>query len=275
MTTMARMERPEEPVSCIVCENPIGTQKDVDQTVYVEAREAFLAATKSTGRPAKAMHKGDERERKRGDDFNGFQPRGMTSSWLARSDKSHPELPLVQSSKTRAVLEAIDSWQKEAPTDKIIVFTQWVMMGKILGRNFEDKGIQFVYYFGEMSDAERSKNLQTFEMDSDVKVIIMGFRCGGQGLDMYYANRVILVDPWWNDDGEAQGFARVKRKIQKKETFFLRLMAKDTIDMVRLTGNPCSSDTLLNVFAASSRYPEIEARDGSTFAERRRSSEEK
>lgn len=111
-------------------------------------------------------------------------------------------------------------------------------MGKILGRSFEDKGIQFVYYFGEMSDVERTKNLQTFATDPDVKVIIMGFRCGGQGLDMYYANRVILVDPWWNDDGEAQSFARVKRKIQKKKTYCLRLMAKNSIDMVGFVNFP-------------------------------------
>lgn len=235
MMMLSKLKHPGEPESCSVWRKPIGTQRNVDQSKYVKARAAFLAAEKSSGRRAKSMHKGEKRERKRGDDFNGYQPKGMASIWLAESDKSHPKLALAQSSKTRAVLEAIDCWQRDAPDDKIIVFTQWVTMGKVLGRNFEDKGIQFVYYFGEMSDAERNKNLQTFETDPDIKVIIMGFRCGGQGLDMYYANRVILVDPWWNDDGEAQGFARVKRKIQKKETFFLRLLAKDTIDMVRLT----------------------------------------
>lgn len=227
------MKRPGAPESCSVCEQPVGIQREVDQTIYVEARAAFLAAEDSNNSRSKSTQRGEKRIRKRGDDFNGYQPRGMASVWLATSDQDHVRVPLTQSSKTRAVLEAIECWQKDAPDDKIIVFTQWVMMGKILGRSFEDKGIQFVYYFGEMSDAERSKNLQTFETDSEVKVIIMGFRCGGQGLDMYYANRVILVDPWWNDDGEAQGFARVKRKIQKKETFFLRIMAKDTIDMVR------------------------------------------
>lgn len=48
---------------------------------------------------------------------------------------------------------------------------------------------------------------------------------------MYYANRVILVEPFWNLSAEDQALARVRRKIQKKETFFVRLLVEDSIDM--------------------------------------------
>lgn len=59
----------------------------------------------------------------------------------------------------------------------------------------------------------------------------MGFKCSGQGLDMPFANRAILVDPYWNEQGEDQAFARIFRKIQTKKTFFIRLVIKDSIDM--------------------------------------------
>ncbi|KAJ4385702.1 hypothetical protein N0V93_010131 [Gnomoniopsis smithogilvyi] len=229
---ISKQETPEGPNSCSVCKEPIGTQRDVDQTDFVKARADFLAAAKSSlGDSGKSIHMGKKRIRQRGDDFNGYQPRGIFSFWLAESDRSHLEVPLSQSSKTRAVLETIDRWLDDGPDDKIIIFTQWIMMGKILGRSLQDKQINFLYYFGDMYDTERSKNLHSFENNKDIKVMIMGFRCGSQGLDMHYANRVILVDPWWNDDGESQSFARVKRKIQKKATFFLSLMAENTIDM--------------------------------------------
>ncbi|KAJ4417478.1 hypothetical protein N0V82_006142, partial [Gnomoniopsis sp. IMI 355080] len=200
----------------------------------MDSQSLVSSSTSHDGHEEIGMHAHigiEKRTRKRGDDFNGYQPRGMSSFWLAESDRSHPKVPLVQSSKTRAVLDIIDCWQDDGPDDKIIIFTQWVMMGKILGRCLQDKGIEFLYYFGDMSDLERNKSLETFEANKNIKVIIMGFKCASQGLDMYYANRVILVDPWWNDDGEEQGFARVKRKVQKKATFFIRLMAEDSIDM--------------------------------------------
>lgn len=234
MIKFSREARPEGQDLCSVCQEPIGTYREVDQTELATARAEYLAASSPhLGGSGKSAHKGAKRTKKRGDDFNGYQPKGIHSLWLAESDRSYPKVPLIQSSKTRAILHTIDRWQDDAPDDKIIIFTQWVMMGKILGRSLQDKDINFVYNFGEMSVTERDRNLRTFENEKNVKIIIMGFKCGSQGLDMHYANRVILVDPWWNDDGEEQGFARVKRKVQKKPTFFLRLMAEDTIDMVR------------------------------------------
>lgn len=68
-------------------------------------------------------------------------------------------------------------------------------MAKIIGRIIGDEGINFLYYFGDMTSSERTQNLETFRTDGEVKVIIMGFKCAGQGLDMPHANRVILVDP--------------------------------------------------------------------------------
>lgn len=273
MIELSRRNSPEGPHSCSVCKKPVGAQRQVDQTEFAAARAEFLAlAGSSKGGYVKLPHKGGKRTSKRGDDFNGYQPRGAHSVWLTQSDKSHPKVPLIQSSKSRAVLDIIDRWQDDGPDDKIIVFTQWVMMGKILGRSLQDRGIDFLYYFGEMTGVERNKNLRTFETEKNVKVIIMGFRCASQGLDMYYANRVILVDPWWNDDGEAQGFARVKRKIQKKTTFFLRLVAQDSIDMVCMNGVPNSHVVLppnhTDNLAASSRHQRVQARDDSTSEKR-------
>lgn len=59
----------------------------------------------------------------------------------------------------------------------------------------------------------------------------MGLRCGGIGLDLYQANRVILVDPWWNSEGEDQAFARVLRKVQRKTTYLIKILIEDSIDM--------------------------------------------
>jgi SNF2 family DNA or RNA helicase len=44
------------------------------------------------------------------------------------------------------------------------------------------------------------------------------------------ANRVIIVDEWWNKAVEEQAFKRVYRTGQEKETHLVRILAKDTID---------------------------------------------
>lgn len=59
----------------------------------------------------------------------------------------------------------------------------------------------------------------------------MGFKCGGTGLDLHRANRLILTDPFWNIATEAQAFGRIQRKVQEKNTFCVRLMVEDSIDM--------------------------------------------
>src|SRR5690554_6080993 len=52
--------------------------------------------------------------------------------------------------------------------------------------------------------------------------------CGSQGLDITRANRVILMEPWWNSPAEKQAFSRVYRMGQKKEVYVVRLRCSGT-----------------------------------------------
>lgn len=49
-------------------------------------------------------------------------------------------------------------------------------------------------------------------------------------LNLTCANRVVLVDLWWNLALEMQAFSRVFRIGQTKETHFLRIISQNTID---------------------------------------------
>lgn len=55
-------------------------------------------------------------------------------------------------------------------------------------------------------------------------------RCGGQSLNLTNANRVILIDIWWNQAAEEQAFGRVFRLGQIQETHYVRILARDTVD---------------------------------------------
>ncbi|KAJ9145041.1 hypothetical protein NKR23_g5609 [Pleurostoma richardsiae] len=121
-------------------------------------------------------------------------------------------------------------WQEAAPNDKIIIFTQWYTLARIVGRVLEDEGIGFAYLYGEMDLGQRLRTVETFKSVDTVKVLVASLKCGGQSLDLTCASRVILVDLWWNLDVENQAFARVYRLGQKKETHFARIIVKNSVD---------------------------------------------
>jgi hypothetical protein len=59
---------------------------------------------------------------------------------------------------------------------------------------------------------------------------IAGLGCGAQSLNLTVANRVIIVEPWWNKTREQQAFGRVHRIGQKKECYLVRIMTQKYID---------------------------------------------
>ena len=59
---------------------------------------------------------------------------------------------------------------------------------------------------------------------------VAGIQCSGQALNLACANRVLILDLWWNSAMEQQAFGRVYRMPQHKETYFGRIMARNTID---------------------------------------------
>jgi len=60
-------------------------------------------------------------------------------------------------------------------------------------------------YNGEMSQDARSESLKKFKNHSNVKVLIASLKCGGVGLNLTMASKVICVDLWWNSAIEQQG----------------------------------------------------------------------
>ncbi|KAK7981537.1 Helicase-like transcription factor [Apiospora saccharicola] len=173
--------------------------------------------------------------KKLGNDYLNVQPSAKdtledtSNLFLEALDRDYPE-PLTPSAKTTMVKSIVIDWQEEAPDDKIIIFTQFVQLGQILGRMLQAEGIQFLYYFGEMSKVQKDTAVKTFRTEKSAKVMIVSLKCGGTALNLQCANRVIMVDPWWNESIENQAFARVFRQGQKKKTYLRRILVKGTAD---------------------------------------------
>ncbi|KAK1566415.1 LOW QUALITY PROTEIN: SNF2 family domain-containing protein [Colletotrichum navitas] len=174
-------------------------------------------------------------EYSKGFDYTGFQhPEDDKKNkkpirFLQISDK-RPGVPLTPSAKMTALKETILRWQAEAPDDKIIIFSQFSVVMKIIGRILESEGICFAYLSGKQNTEQRNKAVDEFQNGNRVKVLIVSLRAGGQCLNLTRGNRVILMELWWNHAVEQQAFARVFRIGQIKETHFVRFIVNTPIE---------------------------------------------
>ncbi|OHE95165.1 SNF2 family domain-containing protein [Colletotrichum orchidophilum] len=143
---------------------------------------------------------------------------------------NNPEGVPCPSSKLTACKDVVINWQKEQPDDKIIIFVQFVKTATMAGVMLNLEGIPFVYLMGTMTTTEKSKAVEEFKSDPNIKVLVASMKCGGQALNLTCANRVILIDVWWNNAAERQAFGRVFRMGQVKESHYVRILARGTID---------------------------------------------
>ncbi|GKT61743.1 SNF2 family domain-containing protein [Colletotrichum tofieldiae] len=177
----------------------------------------------------------NEKEYVRGFDYTGFQHTEDEKKdkkpirFLQISDK-RPNMPVTPSAKMTALKETVLRWQAEAPDDKIIIFSQFNVVMKIIGRILESEGICFAYLSGKQNTDQRNKAVDEFQNGNKVKVLIVSLRAGGQCLNLTRGNRVILIELWWNHAVEQQAFARVFRIGQIKETHFVRFIVNTPIE---------------------------------------------
>ncbi|KAJ4857177.1 type III restriction enzyme, res subunit domain-containing protein [Trichoderma breve] len=157
---------------------------------------------------------------RQGDDPNGF----FVCSTILE------DVPTVPSARLTATMAVALTWLHEAPDDKILIFTQFIGTAKILGYMLSTLGIGFVYYWGGLADGPKSKALAAIKENVDVKIMVATLKSGGQCLNLTVANRVIIIDPWWNKTAEQQAFGRVTRMGQLKATHLVTLKTEDETD---------------------------------------------
>jgi len=109
------------------------------------------------------------------------------------------------------VINQIRTWLREARKDKVIVFTQFRHFQVMIGGVLEKLGIKFVYFSGDMITKQRENAIEEMKIGDKVQLMVAGLKCGGLGLNLNFANRIIIVDPWWISCIDNQAFGRIYR----------------------------------------------------------------
>ncbi|KAI0424656.1 SNF2 family N-terminal domain-containing protein [Xylaria sp. FL1042] len=137
---------------------------------------------------------------------------------------------MILGSKMKAVKESIQKHLTDGPDDKLLIFNEFLYCANLVGRILDDLKIKHVYYSGSYSRDTRSEAIDAFRSDPDLKVMVLSMKCGCEALNLAFANRVITIEPWWNNGLEAQAFGRVYRFGQEKEVYHTRIISKKTIE---------------------------------------------
>ena len=133
---------------------------------------------------------------------------------------------VTESCKTELFLHTVDELLREGR--RVLVFSQWTTMLKILRRNLTDMGIDTAYLDGATRD--RSAVVARAQADDGPPVFLVSLKAGGVGLNLTAADVVIHYDPWWNPAVEQQASDRVHRIGQTKPVLVIRLAVEDSVE---------------------------------------------
>ncbi len=111
---------------------------------------------------------------------------------------------------------------------KVVVFSQYTRMLKIIRDDFAQMGIPFAYLDG--SSKNRMSIVKRFNEDPNVPVFLVSLKAGGTGLNLTGADTVIHYDMWWNPAVENQATDRVHRIGQTQSVSAYKLVTLGTIE---------------------------------------------
>ncbi|GAB3033009.1 hypothetical protein GCM10027285_14770 [Oleiagrimonas citrea] len=110
---------------------------------------------------------------------------------------------------------------------KVLLFSQFTEMLKLIGRELDRKRIRYVTLTGETRD--RAEPVRRFQ-EGEVPLFLLSLKAGGVGLNLTAADTVIHYDPWWNPAAEAQAADRAHRIGQDKPVFVYKLITSGTVE---------------------------------------------
>ena len=130
------------------------------------------------------------------------------------------------SSKISLAIEYIKGFISE--NHKTILFTQFTSLIPTIERILCDENIGYVSLTG--STVDRKTPVERFQTLPNIRVFIISLKAGGTGLNLTAADRIILLDDWWNPAVEEQAMGRAHRIGQKNPVLVMRFVCKDTIE---------------------------------------------
>lgn len=113
--------------------------------------------------------------------------------------------------------------------EKIVVFSQWERMTRIIGWELEKQGIEFASLHGGVPSKDREDLFTRFREDDRCR-IFLSTDAGGVGLNLQSASLLVNMDLPWNPGVLEQRIGRIHRMGQKRKVQIINLVSAGTIE---------------------------------------------
>ena len=141
-----------------------------------------------------------------------------------------PEIIVKNFKGKNSKLEILVKLIKANKRRKILVFSQFTKVLKLISDRLEEENISFSYIDGKTDAKKRLELVEEFNNTDKNRVFLISLKAGGTGLNLTSASMVIHFDPWWNPAVEDQASDRAHRIGQKNVVDVIKLVSKDTVE---------------------------------------------
>jgi superfamily II DNA or RNA helicase len=117
----------------------------------------------------------------------------------------------------------------EDPESKVVVFSQWERMTRLVAMELEARGIGFEHLHGGVPSAKRKDLFDRFNGDMFCRVFL-STDAGSTGLNLQSASTLVNLDLPWNPAVLEQRIARIHRIGQKRSVHIVNFVSADTIE---------------------------------------------
>ncbi|WP_410565894.1 DEAD/DEAH box helicase [Amycolatopsis sp. cmx-4-61] len=135
--------------------------------------------------------------------------------------------PGGRSGKVELLDELLDTILAEGGA--VLVFTQYVVMARLLEKHLADRGIATQLLHGGTPVARREELVARFQA-GEVPVFLLSLKAAGTGLNLTRADHVVHFDRWWNPAVEDQATDRAYRIGQTRPVQVHRLVTEGTVE---------------------------------------------
>ena len=132
--------------------------------------------------------------------------------------------------RAKATLAADYTAQLAHSTGKVVFFAKHLDVMDAAGEVFDKREIRYTQIRGDQSATARTKAIDDFVGDPDVKVIVCSLTAAGVGINLQVASNVVLAELSWTDAEQTQAIDRVHRIGQTEPVTAWRILAAQTID---------------------------------------------
>ncbi|KAH6675494.1 family helicase/ATPase-like protein [Halenospora varia] len=138
------------------------------------------------------------------------------------------DLAWMNSGKVESMVKLVKEYKENG--DRVLIFSQFALVLDILEAVLNTSLISYTRIDGSTKIDERQSLIDTFRDDETITAFLLTTKAGGTGINLMYANKVIIFDGSFNPQDDRQAENRAHRVGQTRDVEVVRLVTKDTVE---------------------------------------------